>query len=349
MADEITMATPKNSRVKAMHPAVRAAQQFREETKDFFTKDAPTQQATEQSVVQQPVIQQTEETELQYVPVNSIPLPEGYINFLSPNATPQNTSDVSDADSIRTKYEEENKKILAELEDTRRQLADARSKAQIPEDLRRLQEERSIDDLIQQAGLEFSSINTEDAKKLMAPVLSTLRKQTTDLEESFKKRLADTQARLDTTLDTLNQKQKQAQMDAAHKKILAAHPDLESLQKTEAYHKIMLSPVSDKSGLLVGQLVAAEYQRGNVDYVIELLNSIKGAKPSLDSIAGVSPNGVGTTPVADSKNTDGYLNDQEVANLNFAVQSGVMSRDEYRTVMKKHREAAKRNTPAKSN
>lgn len=346
-------ATPKNTKIKAMHPAVMAAQQFREDLQTDTQPPVVPQQPAQPQItpaVQQPVqqpVQQTSPPVVEYTPVTNIPLPAGYTDFLSfsppPSTPPQSPTPV-----VNT-FEEDNKKLLAELEETRKKLEEAQSRAQVPEELRALQEERLLENMLSQANLEFSSINTDDAKKLLAPIVSTVRKQTADLEEAFKKRLEAQQLQLDSTVNTLNETQKQARVEATRKKILDAHPDLENFQKSEAYHKVMLSPVSGKSDLLVGQLVSAEFQRGNADYIIDLINSIKGAQPNLESIASVSANGIGTTVATSGANdSDGLLSDEDLANLKFDMQRGVVSREDYSTAMKKHREAASKDFSHKS-
>lgn len=345
-------ATPKSTRVKNMHPAMVAAQQFREDVKkdmeppvtQQLQQPVVQQPITQQPVVQQPVVQQPQ-TEVQYTPVTNIPIPAGYVDFLSSTPEP-----IQQATAPINTFEEDNKKLLAELAESRKELEELKNKAQIPDELRAIQEERNIETLLQQAGLEFSSINTEDAKKLLAPIMSTLRKQTSDLEEAFKKRLENQQATVDSVVNTLNEKQKQTQNEATRKKILEAHPDLETIQKSEAYHRAMLSSVQGRSDLLVGQLVAAEFQRGNADYVIDVINSIKGSQPNLDSIASVSASGMSTMPAPSSTDSsDGILTDDQIADMKYDMQRGILSKADFGAAMKKHREAASKDYSHKSN
>ena len=92
--------------------------------------------------------------------------------------------------------------------------------------------------------------------------------------------------------------------------------------------------------MLIGQLVAAEYRQGNAEYIIDVLNRIKaGVQPDLADVASVSPASTTTTPSSNTAEKPGRLSPEELAELRFKVQSRQISRQEFRDIMEKHREA----------
>jgi len=240
---------------------------------------------------------------------------------------------------LRSKYDEDNKKLALELEETRRKLEEANQRAQVPDELRRLQDDRNLDELLNTVDWDRSSIGRDDAKNLLGPMLSTMRKQNSSLEESFKNSLVEIQTKYDSTVSKLTEAQKISQDNATRNKILKAHPDAPDLEKTEEYHKIIQSPVYPGSNLLMGSLIAAEFQMGKVDTLINVFNHIKGNQPSLANIASVSPTGVGSMSATVSDNPEDLLDGVELADLQLAMQSGKISMKDYRDRMKKHGEA----------
>lgn len=353
--------TLKNKNLKAMHPAVLAAQQFRQDIERDDNQSVTQNQQDPAPVVQSPTpvtppvsavsVQSpasTQQDSVEYVPVTNIQLPNDYADFMyTPPSTQQSVAPVQQpAAPTET---EAYKNLQRELDETRNELKKFQSQSYMSPEMQALREQQAIDEMLKTIDFEYSSVNEDDAKKLIKPIVSTMYKQNQDIQTSFKKQLEETQSRLDNTVNMLQESKLQEQYNATRKKILEKHPDLEKFQKTEAYAKAMMSPVDNAAGLLVGQLLSAEFRRGNADYVIGVLDKIKGTMPNFESIASVSPSGVGMTAAAVQDEVDGTLTDDEVADLKFAMQSGKISRTEFRTKMNKHREAASKDFSRKSN
>ena len=204
-----------------------------------------------------------------------------------------------------------------------------------------MQAERELDTLLQSTGNEFTSIDKEDAKKLLAPVINNMRKQYTQSNQQVESRMQTLEAELHKQVAQIKEHERLERLGRTRDAILKAHPDLEQLQKSPAYQQMMMSPIGDNSGILIGQVVAAEYQQGNADYIISVLNKIKqnSAQNDINAIASVSPSSATPTPVSTDPAEGNRLTPEQISEYKFKVQTGQMSRNEFRDIMKKHREA----------
>lgn len=266
---------------------------------------------------------------------SEIPVPDDFIKTVNnmggmsaPAPEPQENPELK---AIR----EENAKLQKELDDLRK--ARENDSASL-EELNKLREKQRVDEyLAQMDGL--GSINGEDARKLVSPLLQ----QMDSVRKEGEKQLQETRAAFDKRLSEFDKKSAQNKSNQMYAQILKAHPDLQQLQRSQAYADIMTSPVQAGSAITVGELVAAELKNGNADYVIKVLDTVKQktAVPNLNDVASISS---GTPASAGASGTDtsgDILTDEQIADLRFKVQTGEMSRDEFRARMAKHREASK--------
>lgn len=273
-------------------------------------------------------------------PVIDVPLPENYEDLLGKAMAGDITKPepkVEPNDSKEDEFRRKNEELLRELEDTRKQLEEARK---IPDNLRALHDEQELENLLKNSGVDFRSIDMDDAKKLLAPVIQTMRQQQSASNAEFQRKLAEQEETLKSRFKELDDREHYSKLEKTKAAILAAHPDLEQLQKTPEYQRTMASPIGGKSGVLIGQLVAAEYRQGNAEYIIDVLNRIKaGVQTDLSDVASVSPASTTTAPSAAGSDKSGRLTPEELAELRFKVQSRQISRQEFREIMEKHREA----------
>lgn len=346
-----------NPKPRRRHFAAEDAQKLKQEFSHLYNSEGgpqPTQTPTNNIVLNPPPTlpgnppaepkkdpePPVEPTPVNTVPVQNIPLPKDYEDLLGkamnsdvqePEPKPEPTE--SKEDEFRRKNEE----LIRELEETRKQLAEARK---IPDNLRALHDEQELENLLKNSGVDFRSIDMDDAKKLLAPVIQTMRQQQSASNAEFERKLSEQEKALQTRFKELDDREHYSKLQRTKDAILAAHPDLEQLQKTPEYQRTMASPIGGKSGVLVGQLVAAEYRQGNADYIIDVLNRIKaGVQTDLSDIASVSPASTNATPTSSDEGKTGRLSPEELAELRFKVQSRQISRQEFRDIMEKHREA----------
>lgn len=276
-----------------------------------------------------------------YAPVENIKLPEGYQDVLNGVSTAPRKMEpsVSAVDTGEEHYKAQNEALMKELEALKQELAEAKK---LPDELRQLQEERDLDKLLQESTPELGSIDIDDAKKLLSPILRTVRAQMAQSSQQAVRRVQDVEKELHSQMERLREQEQRQQLARVRDIVLKAHPDLEQLQKTPEYQQVMMQPVGGGSGLLVGQLVAAEYQQGNTDYVINVLNQIKtrANKNNVPEVS-VSPSSVPSGPVVDAPKQNDRLTLAQLEEYKTLVQLGKISRNEFRDIMKKHRAAAK--------
>ena len=270
----------------------------------------------------------------QSVPVSDIPVPDDFIksvdNMGKLNIEPQQPQESPELKAMR----EENAKLAKELEELRK--ARENDSASLAE-LNKLREKQRIDEYL--AGMDgLNSVNAEDARKLVAPLLQQMDKA----REDSAKQLQEARAAIEQRFTEMDKRKAQDKNNQLYSQIIKAHPDLQQLQKTKEYSEVMLSPVQPNSNITVGELVAAELKNGNADYIIKVLDTVKqrAAVPNISAVASVSAGA--TAGASTGTDTAGdILTDEQIADLRFKVQTGEISRDEFRARMARHREASK--------
>lgn len=301
------------------------------------------QQAAPQPNVQpqpQPNVQQAApQPDVQQVPPQDIQVPDDFIhsvNVMGNTAAqqPQSQSQPSQNDDLDA-MRGENDKLKKELEELRKaREADMASLKELNE----LREKQRVDKyLAEMDGL--GTINGDDARKLVSPLLQRLEQTKADNA----KQLQDVQASIDKRLSELDKRNTQNKVNQMYAKILKAHPDLKQLQRSQAYNDVMTSPVQEGSAITVGEFVAAEIKNGNADYIIKVLDTVKqrASLPDISNIASVSSNAPVSGAASDANANGESLTPDQIANYRFKVQTGEMSRDEFRQIMARHREASK--------
>lgn len=248
-------------------------------------------------------------------------------------AQPEPKDRSAELDQYRKQIDE----LKQQLEDSKKELEKANK---LTADLQDFKDDRDLDELLKSVGSEFASIDPEDAKKLLAPVLKAVRQQAATSTASLNKRLEDQTQHLQSKVQELETAAADRQVRKIRDTVLRAVPDLEELQKTDAYKAAMMAPIAPHSHILTGQLVAAELERGNTDYVIGVLNRIKQGQPQVESVVSVSPSSsAAAQPTAAAGENDGLLSDDEIADMMTKVRMRQMSRQDFQEAMKKHRSA----------
>ena len=285
------------------------------------------------NVHQQPVAPQVQ-SETQ----NPIPVPDDFVNVVNTLGTanePVANQASSNADIVAMR--EENAKLLKEVEELRKA---RESDSAALDELAQYREKKRVDDYLASIDGGLGTINGDDARKLVSPLLQQIDqtrkenlKQIQDAQEAVNKRFAE-----------YDRKSELTKSNQLYAKIMKAHPDLQQLQSTPAYAQVMMSPVQEGSAITVGEVVAAEIKKGNADYVIKVLDSVKarnGTAPNLNAIASVSANATASGATSGHDVSGDKLTDEQIADYRFKVQTGEMSRDEFRQIMARHREASR--------
>ena len=282
--------------------------------------------------------QQSVALQVQSEAQNSIPVPDDFVNVVNTLGTanePVANQASSNADIVAMR--EENAKLLKEVEELRKA---RESDSAALDELAQYREKKRVDDYLASIDGGLGTINGDDARKLVSPLLQQIDqarkenlKQIQDAQEAVNKRFAE-----------YDRKSELTKSNQLYAKIMKAHPDLQQLQSTPAYAQVMMSPVQEGSAITVGEVVAAEIKKGNADYVIKVLDSVKarnGTAPNLNAIASVSANATASGATSGHDVSGDKLTDEQIADYRFKVQTGEMSRDEFRQIMARHREASR--------
>lgn len=134
-----------------------------------------------------------------------------------------------------------------------------------------------------------------------------------------------------------NQQMQMAQMQQmdAIRRVLAVHPDYYELQNTPEYQNFMRQR-DGLSSQTYDQRAAMEFQNGNVEYVIDLLNKVKGQRPNTQQIQSVPPVQTAAGSAVPAAPVEQLPTLHELNNL---IQTRQITHDQYREMLNKLRAA----------
>jgi hypothetical protein len=172
------------------------------------------------------------------------------------------------------------------------------------EELNRIKQEQSLDELFSGLGTELTSIDPEDALKIAKPLYERItqdyetryRSLATELE-SQKQVLAKERAEANKLLEGRQQQYVNA-------KLKEAVPDLETLIRTEAYAKFLGRPVTPGGRTTMQDYLNRELSLGNVDLVVNKFREFASARPNVADITQVGAVTTATRAVPEPARVD---------------------------------------------
>ncbi len=200
------------------------------------------------------------------------------------------------------------------------------------QELENLKQRQALQDSISQdAFADLGTVDPEDAKRISTAVLNATAPAMTAIQQELDK----TRKMLTESQQQMTARIEQQRVQALNQRLLQAHPDFVQLQNDPNYIAFM----NQRDGLSSqtrDQRAAQEFTSGNVDYVIDLLNQLKGTQPTADHIVSVAPvqTAIAATPPVQQQKSP-----IDLATLNSMYQMRQISHDEYRAKLKEWRAA----------
>lgn len=181
------------------------------------------------------------------------------------------------------------------------------------------------------AGLE--TVDADDARKIIqmsSEVFEEPLKATTE-------KLAQTEAQLAEMQRYMQQQTAAMQSQRVRDELLAAHPDFFQLYDNNQAFRQFLNERDGLSYQTREQRAIAEYNAGNAPYLIDLINQFKGNLPKVNNMQTVAPVQVAqaAAPYQQAAPKPRYT----LADLNYFMQTGQISPDQYRVELNKLRAA----------
>lgn len=181
------------------------------------------------------------------------------------------------------------------------------------------------------AGLD--TVDPDDARKIIQLTA-----------EAFAEPLQATSQQLQSLQQQMAQQQQYIQQQTAamqsqrvRDELLAAHPDFFELYGNNAAFRQFLNQRDGLSFQTREQRAIAEYNAGNAPYLIDLINQFKGNSPKVNDIKTVAP--VQVANAAASYQQPVQQVQHTLADLNYFMQTGQISPDQYREELNKLRAA----------
>lgn len=181
------------------------------------------------------------------------------------------------------------------------------------------------------AGLE--TVDADDARKIIgmsAEVLQEPLQQTVKQMDELRQQQAQMQ-------QYMAQQTAAIQSQRARDALLSAHPDFFELYDRNPAFRQFLNQRDGLSYQTREQRAIAEYNAGNAPYLIDLINQFKGQSPNVNNIKTVAP--VQVANAASSYQQPAAQPRYTLADLNYFMQTGQISPDQYRDELNKLRAA----------
>lgn len=180
------------------------------------------------------------------------------------------------------------------------------------------------------AGLE--TVDADDARKILqmsAEVFS-------EPLQATREQMQQMQTQMRQQQEYLAQQTAAMRSQRARDELLSAHPDFFDLYDNNVAFRQFLNQRDGLSSQTREQRAIAEYNAGNAPYLIDMINQFKGVKPKADDMKTVAPVQVAqSVPNAQPAAPLRYT----LADLNYFMQTGQISQDQYRAELNKLRAA----------
>jgi len=180
---------------------------------------------------------------------------------------------------------------------------------------------------------ELATIDVDDAKRISSGILKAISAELAPIRAALQQQQQYAQQSVQWQEQQFI---KQKAQDTVQK-ILAKHPDFVALQSDPAYLKFVRQR-DGKSSQTRDARAAFEFQNGNVDYIVDLLNQFKQQQPQSNSIASVAPVQTATNPSAPAGPA---VQLPTLNQLNSWMQMRQITPDQYRQILAKIRAAQK--------
>lgn len=179
------------------------------------------------------------------------------------------------------------------------------------------------------AGLQ--TVDADDARQLIQLTA-----------EAFEEPLKATTTQLQQMQQQMQQQQQYIQQQTAamqsqrvRDELLAAHPDFFQLYDGNAAFRQFLNERDGLSSQTREQRAIAEFNAGNAPYLIDLIDKFKGNKPTVNDMRTVAP--VQVAQAAAPYQQPAPQAQYTLADLNYFMQTGQISPDQYRVELNKLR------------
>lgn len=181
------------------------------------------------------------------------------------------------------------------------------------------------------AGLE--TVDAEDARKIIGLTAEAFQEPLNATAEQLKQMQAQ-QAQMQ---QYIAQQTALMQSQRVRDELLTAHPDFFQLYGQNQAFRQFLNERDGLSYQTREQRAIAEYNAGNAPYLINLINQFKGIAPKVNDIKTVAP--VQVANAAASYQPPAKPAQYTLADLNYFMQTGQISPDQYREELNKLRAA----------
>ena len=188
----------------------------------------------------------------------------------------------------------------------------------------------------------FSTLDPEEFKRAALPMLAAIRKFQEAEAAKVAERVEALDKKVNSRLAQADESKAAELKQLVNAAILTAVPNLKQLQALPAY-KTFMSQRIGKSSKTYDQAVAEEYAAGNAEFVIDVMQTFlrsTGQPASLEHAAQVSPVRAGSQPAPGADDTTDDIT--FARDLNFKLQSGKITHQQFRELSAKRREERSR-------
>lgn len=174
---------------------------------------------------------------------------------------------------------------------------------------------------------ELGTVDADDAKAIAAGIMKALDTQLAPIKEA----LAQQRSYTEQFSQLQDQKFAQQQAKAVINQIMQKHPDFIELQTDPNYLRFVQQH-DGSSSLTYDAIAAYEFQRGNANYIIDLVNKYKQQQPAPSALTTVAPVQTAAVPQPAQEQ---QVELPTLRELNQWMQMRRINQDQYRQLLQK--------------
>ena len=174
---------------------------------------------------------------------------------------------------------------------------------------------------------ELGTVDADDAKAIAAGIMKALDTQLAPIKEA----LAQQRSYTEQFSQLQDQKFAQQQAKAVINQIMQKHPDFIELQTDPNYLRFVQQH-DGSSSLTYDAIAAYEFQRGNANYIIDLVNKYKQQQPAASTLTTVAPVQTAAIP---QPAQEPQVELPTLRELNQWMQMRRINQDQYRQLLQK--------------
>lgn len=267
-------------------------------------------------------------------------VPDQIFSFSTPQEQPvdQSTQKVKELEDKLSRVSSESEATKARLE---KELEQARAERAELEELRRYRQEVELRKKLALDDIEFENLTPEAARemseKVFMPAVSAIQSSFEEQTKALNEQIEKTKREVAERTQRETEAQKAERLARINSELERAVPGAAGIVQSQAFAEYMRQPSAPHATTTLGEMVGMEYHKGNIAYVANAIKNFLNNRPNINDVAQAPTVTTATAPATQQSQEDlSQYTPNRLREMNLAVQTGQITKEEYREWYKKY-------------